>query len=235
MPETNLVGQDLIDLATARLGGYANYPDTTTLMSFLNEGKDEVWAVLKNLNADYFTQISQPTDSTQLNYFGPFSVSIRQYTLPTDFRELTMFTVKDSAFAQTKFTYKKIQDRDFQEAYKAANVDSTLTPTVEYFYTIVGRDQMVLAQFPEFAFAQPELYYTRGILDFEIDDTIDQILLPYVKKIADFAVMKIMLAAQDQDQFEEWRKTWKDSILMIATSAGPRNLADPEYVSDFLG
>lgn len=234
MAEVNLVGQDLLDLVQSRLGGYGNYGDTTTLMSYLNEGKDEVWAVLKSLNTDYFTKISQTTDNTQLNYFANFATSTRQYTLPTDFREMTLFIVTDPAYAQTKFTYKKIQDRDFQDALKSSNVDNTLTPTVEYLYTILGRDQLLLASFPEYPFT-PQIYYTSGLLDFEIDDTIDQILIPYVKKIADFASMKIMLSAQDQDQFEEWRKTWKDSLLMIATSAGPRNLADPEFVADFNG
>src|SRR5579863_587801 len=111
MAETNLTGQDLLDLVTIRLGGYGNSVDTTGAMSYLNEGKDEVWSVLKNLNADYFTKISQATDNTQLNYFPQFSLTSRQYTLPTDFREMTLFIVTDPAYAQTKFTYKKIQDR----------------------------------------------------------------------------------------------------------------------------
>lgn len=235
MAETALTGQDLIDLTSIRLGGYSNFPSPDALMSFLNEAKDEVWGVLKSLNADFFIQSTQTVDNTQVNFFGPLTPNQRMYTLPEDFREMHLFVVLDSAFAQTKFTYKKMTDRDFQEAYKAANVDSTLTPTVEYFYTIIGKDQLLLAQFPETTFSSPQLFYVRNILDFEINDQVDQVVLPFSKKIADYAAMRVMLSAQDQSQFEEWRQVWKDDVLGIATSAGPRNQADPEFVDDFLG
>lgn len=235
MAETALTGQDLIDLTTARLAGYGNYPVTDVIMSFLNEAKDEVWGVLKTLNADYFMQVTQAADNTQLNYFGPMNPSTRLYTLPPDFREIHLFVVLDSAYAQVKFTYKKMTDKDFSDAYKEANVDSTITPTAEYFYTIYGKNNLLLAQFPEITFNQPQLYYVRNILDFEVNDPVDEILLPYSKKIADYAAMRIMLSAQDQEQFEEWRKVWKDDILLIASGAGPRNQSDPEFVDDFLG
>lgn len=235
MPQTSLSGQDLIDLATARLGGYGNYAATDVLMSFLNEAKDEVWAILKNLNADYFIQVSQAVDNSLINYFGPLSSSTRTYTLPADFREMHLFVIGDPAYAQTKFTYKKLTDSDFQEALRSANVDKTLTPTTEYFYTVIGKDQFVMAQYPETTFNLPTLYYVRNLLDFETGDNVDEILLPYSKKIADYAVMRVLLSAQDQEQFEEWRKVWKDDVVMVGTSAGPRNQADAEFVQDFLG
>lgn len=235
MPVTSLTGQDLVDLATDRLGGYGNLPSTSQLLGFLNEAKDEVWAILKSLNTEYFALATQASDPAQLNYFGPMVTNKRQYTLPADFREMNLFLVADPAYAQTKFTFKKLQDRDFQDALKSANVDSSLTPTTEYFYTILGKDQLLLAQYPEVQFNLPVIYYVRNLLDFETGDTLDEILLPYSKKIANYTVMKVLLTAQDQDQFEEWRKSWKDDILLIATSGGPRNQADPEFVMDFLG
>jgi hypothetical protein len=242
-------GQELFDMASFRLAGYSNFPQPAMLMSFLNEAKDEVWSILKNLNADYYIQQTQFTDNTQTNYFGAMSTTVRQYTLPQDFREMHLFVVLDPAYAQVKFIYKHLQDRDFREAYMGANAaenatsstpgvntgDNSATPMIEYLYTIIGHDQLLLAQYPEYAFQFPQIFYVRNMPDFDIDTYLDETVLPFSKKIADYAVMRVLLSAQDQEQFEEWRKVWKDDILMIASSAGPRNQADAEYVDDFLG
>jgi hypothetical protein len=40
-------GTDLADLVNAGLGGYQNAVDQALLYSFLNEGKNEVWMILK--------------------------------------------------------------------------------------------------------------------------------------------------------------------------------------------
>lgn len=231
---TSLTGQDLIDDASRRLMGYANALDEDTLLSFLNEGKDEVWAVLKTLQNDYFETKSQFADNTQVNYFGPMSTTQREYTLPVDLREIHFVEVVTAGFQQAIFTYKDASSEDWRSARRAANVDTTLSPSVEYFYTIIGKNLMEIAQFPETAF-QVVLWYTRNLLDFEVSDPVDEVVLPFTHKIADFAVKKAMLGLQDQEQFNAWRTEWKDDILMIATSAGPRNQANPEFVEDFLG
>jgi len=235
MAETSLTGQDLLDLANARLLGYANAVDTDVLMSYLNEAKDEVWSVLKNLEDEYFVTSTQSTDATKVNYFGPMSTTVREYTLPVDFKEIKFIEILDKGYEQTVFTFKNITDNDFRSARRAASVDSTLTPSVEYFYAIVGKNQFVMAQFPEVAFQKPVLWYTRGILDFELSDQVDEIVLPYTKKIANYAVKRITLGLQDTKLWAAWKEEWKADLMTIASTAAPRNEADPEFVDDFLG
>jgi hypothetical protein len=75
----------------------------------------------------------------------------------------------------------------------------------------------------------------KTIPDFETSDVIADILLPYTKKIADYAVKKASLGLQDASQFAMWVEEWKADIKTVAESAGPRNQADAEFVEDFLG
>ena len=241
----SLTGQDLIDGTNSRLAGYQNAIDSDGLLSFLNEAKDEVWALLKNLHTEYFETSTQNTDSTQLNFFpldqngntlphNTFQTNVRQYTLPSDFREIKFIEETLKGFEQTVYTYQGIDSDNFRTARRSANVDPTLTPTVEYFYTISGKNQFVLAQFPEAPFI-PVIWYVRALPDFQATDTIDQILFPYSKKMQDYAVKKAMLSLQDPAQFQAWQVQWRESLHTLETSASPRNQADPEYVQDFLG
>ena len=240
-----LTGQDLIDGANSRLAGYQNAIDSDGLLSFLNEAKDEVWAALKNLHTENFEQSTQKTDSTQLNFFpldqngnilpgNSLQTNLRQYTLPADFREIKFIEVTLQGYEQTVFTYRPIDSEDFRTARRSANVDPTLSPTVEYFYTISGKNQLVLAQFPEVNFTAT-LWYIRDLIDFTATDTIDQILFPYSKKMETYAVKMAMLSLQDPGQITAWQQQWRESLHTIETSASPRNQADAEYVEDFLG
>lgn len=229
-----LTGQDLLDLATARLGGYGNALDTQTLMSFINEAKDDIWAVLKDLYAEYFVTSTQSSDSSQTNYFGPMSVVSREYNLPSDLEELLFIEVLSSGYEDTRFVRRAMSHPDFQNARREATADQTSTSVSAYLYDIIGKRTFELAQYPEFAF-NITIWYVRLLPDLETGDTLDEIILPYSKKIADYAVQKAMLVLQDVGQFEEYRKQWKDEIVQIATSASPRNISDPQFVQDFLG
>lgn len=232
-------GQDLYDEAERRLLGYGNALDEDTLLSYLNEGKDAVWGVLKSLDQDYFLQTSQYSDNTQNNYFGPLSTTVRQYTLMPDFMEYRGVEVvpgMPSGFEQTVFRYLDIADPDWKSSRRSANVQQGTTARIDYFFTIFAKNQLLFAQFPEVAF-QLQWFYVRKIPDFQLSDStdLDEVILPYTRKIADFAVKKAMLGLQDQDQFQVWRTEWKDDIVEIATGSSPRNEGDPVFVSDFLG
>lgn len=238
-----MVGQDLIDLANDRLAGLSNVVADRTLLSYINEAKDEIWAHLKNLNAEYFMQSTESTDSTQTNYFpkdlsgNPLTTlqtTSRSYLLPSDLREIIMIEVTTKGYEQTVFTYRDINSEDFKTARRSANVDPTLTPTVEYFYAILGKNRFEMAQFPETNFSLT-IWYIRSLPDFEASDNIDEILAPYSKKIADYAVKKAMIGSQDPTQFALWTQEWKADLVTVASSAGPRNQADATYVEDFLG
>lgn len=241
MPVLSLTGQDLVDGANAKLQGYQNAIDPDDLLKYLNEGKDHIWAVLKELEDGYFGQESEWADATQPNYFGPIDPSSREWPLPPDFRNMTAVEVVpglivpgNSGFEQAIFTYKRTNSQEWKAARRSANVDRTLGPTVEYFYTLFGKNKFILAQYPETTL-QLQLFYTRWILDFEMEDTLDEVLLPFSKKLEDFAVKRVMLGVQDQAQFDRWTMEWKESLKTVEASADPRNEADPTFVDDFIG
>ena len=230
-----LKGQNLIDLANARLAGYQNGIDSEALLSFLNEGKDEIWAILKNLNEEYFVTPSQSTDATADFYFAPLDPTVRQYTLPSDLREVKFIEVTTPSYTQLKFTYKDITDDDFRNARRDASTQAdSSTGCNEIYYTILGKNGLVLAQFPPAA-VQLLIWYVRAIPDFETDQAIDEVLYPYTKKIAEYAAKKTMLALQDPGQFSAWVSEWKQDVITVQNSAAGRNSADAVFVDDFWG
>lgn len=228
-------GQDLVDLTVGRLSGYGNAVNPEDVLSAVNEGKDEVWAVLKNLEDEYFVTPSQTSDSTLDTYFASLTTSAREYDLPADFKEIRFIECTTVGYEDLKFTYRKLSDPDFQGARKAATADGvSSTPQSEYLYAIVAKGTFMLANYPEVALSL-KLWYVRGLQDLETDTPLTEIISPYVKKIADFAAKKIMLGLKDPEQFAAWKQEWKDSIMTLTTSASPRNQADAEFVQDFTG
>ena len=301
-----MTGADLLRMINNRLMGYQGVATAAQLLEYANEGQDEVWVVLKTLQMDYFGEISQFLDPSQKNYFGPLIPSLREYTLPSNFRSIRFIEPLQQGYEQVKFHCVDIESPEWQTARRAANVDQSLSPTVEYFFVIYGKDQLLLAVQPE-ATMNVKLYYIRNLndivafstgtattaassadvtligtsyttvqmttmigaefiingLDFgEIDAVnagtqhltlhtaapstqtsqtysisaeLDQLVDPYNEKIADFCVMKILLAAQDQAQFNTWKEAWQKDILALQTSASSRNESDPTFVMDFTG
>lgn len=234
MAVDSMVGQDLINEANARLAGYQNGVDPDALLSFLNEAKDEVWALLKGLNDEYFVTPSQSTDNTRLNYFPTLDPSLRQFTLPGDLREIKFIEVTTASSTEIEFEYRDITDDEFRRARRDASTQSGNNDICKILYTIIGKDQMVLAQFPPAAITLT-LWYVRSLPDFEASDEVDQVLYPYVKKLATYAVKKSMASLQDPSQFAVWVQEWKQDCLTVTNSAAPRNQADPTFVDDFDG
>ena len=235
MAVDKLNGQDIIDMANARLAGYQNGIDADALLSFLNEGKDEIWALLKNLNEEYFVTPSQTTDSTALNYFPTLDPTKRQFTLPEDLREIKFIEVTTSNYTQLKFVYKDITDDEFRDARRDASTQNDASNSCsEIWYTVVGKDQMLLAQFPPAAISLT-IWYVRSLADFETDQDVDEVLYPYSKKIAEYGAKKTMLALQDPGQFSLWISEWKQDVITVQNSAAGRNSADPVFTDDFWG
>lgn len=228
-------GQDLINEANARLAGYQNGVDAGALLSYLNEGKDEVWALLKELNEEYFVTSSQGTDSTLTNYFPTMSTTSRQYTLPCDLREIKFIEVSTPGFTEVIFEYRDITDEEFRNARRdATTLNQLLVGPCTVFYTIVGKDQMLLAQYLP-ANLNITLWYVRSIPDFEADQDVDEVLFPYVKKVATYAAKKAMAGLQDPGQWSVWVAEWKQDCVTLQNSAAERNAADPIFVDDFCG
>jgi hypothetical protein len=240
-----LVGQDLIDGTNSRLAGYQNAIDSDALLSFLNEAKDDVWALLKNLHTEYFETSSQNTDPTQVNFFpldqygnqlagNTLQTNLRQYTLPADLREIKWIEEQAPGFQHISYRYSPIDSEEWRLARQSANIDPSITPNFTMHFTISGANQFVLAEYPQTTL-MPTLWYIRSLMDFQAMDQLDQILFPYSKKMMDYAAKKTMLALQDAQQWENWAAQWREDLHMVETGASPRNQMDAEYVQDFLG
>jgi len=231
MAVDQLNGQDIIDLANARLAGYANAVSQDDLLGFLNEAKDAVWNVLRGLEDEYFVTPSQATQSSESYYFPALSPTVREYNLPTDLREIKFIECTTSGFTGLQFVFRAITDEDFRSLRRAANegtVAITNNPDT-ILYTVVGKKTIVFADFPPAALTLT-IWYVRSIPDFEAADPVDEILFPYSKKIASYAAKAIMLATQDPVQFQMWSSKWREDVIEIAQGADGRNGSDPVFV-----
>lgn len=237
-PLQTITGQDVASLITKSLGGYANAVDQDFLYSALNEGKNEIWMILKELKVNYFAVSSQNTDSNADYYFPQLSQSSRQYTLPIDFSEMRFLEVLDVGYEDIRFEYRPFSSVDYQEARRGSTNEPTGSGSAAsravYYWDIIGKNQLVLAQYPEINF-NLIIWYVRIIPDVDAGDALDEVLYPYVQKIAEYATQKLTLALQDQVLTQEWRDQFKASVVRLAQAAGSRQSANPVFVIDYEG
>lgn len=298
-------GEDLLKMVTDRLLGYANVMNVSAYLDFLNEAKDEVWTQLKTLNQDYFGAISQNTDPTADDYFPTLDPTKREYVLPNDFSAIRFIEPTSAGYESIKFKFCNLESGEFQSSRRSANIDRIQSPASIYWYTIFGKNQFIMALYPEVALAVT-LYYIRHLHDiiafsvgtssvtintkdvtlvgtsytvlqmntmvgqhyivngldfgliaavtqstqhltldvnapstqntktYVVTDEVDEIVEPFIKKVADYAVKKVMLSAQ-ADEWAKWAEEWKKDLLTLTTGAAPRNQADPQFVEDFSG
>lgn len=230
-----LVGQDLINLTNDLLAGYQNAVDSRALLSYLNLAKDDVWSITKTLKEELYQVQSQSTTSTADFYFPSLTPGVRQYTLPSDLNSIDFIECTTAGYTNAKFIYRKPTDPDFRAARMSATTDSTSTSQPnEFLYTIMGKDQFVMADFPPITLTLT-LWYTRSLADFEASDQIAEIMFPFGKKLAEYAAKKAMLGTQDPSQFSLWKAEWRDAVITLMQGEGPRNEADPTFVADFMG
>lgn len=237
MPIPNVNGATLLNLTIAQLGGYGNAFDPNDLISYINEGKDEIWAILKGTREDYFLQSSQSTTANDDNYFAKLSTTSREFTLPKDFHQMRMIEVLDSGYEEVDFEYKPMSSAEFVEERRAST--STSSPTSNrntYLYTIGGKDQLILAQFPEIAF-ELRLWYTRSLPNLTLSggSNLDEIMFPFNNKIALFAAKRAMLPLQDPRMWQAWREEWREAIRSVEATAEQRDATGIKLVQDFVG
>lgn len=239
MPIPTMTGQAIINLVQYNLGGRQNSVSPDQLLSFVNEGKDEVWSVLKQLNANFFITPSQATDNALPTYFPALSVSLREYSLPVDMRDISFIEVTAPTGYET-ITFKRISilHPDFREARQSASAfhaqgnSTPLTGTGVYYYDIVGKNTFVLAQYPEVPFTLV-VWYVKALPDLTTGAVIDEVVFPFSKHIATYAVMKIRLL-KAPDEFSAWKTQWRDEVISMLQGA-ERFSSDPKYVADFEG
>lgn len=233
-----VTGQYLIDLTNDLLGGYQGSVSSRALMSHINEGKDELWAHIKSLKDEYFQVSSQSTTPTGDFYFPQLTTGTRQYTLPADLRSIEYIEVTTPGYTNLTFRYAKMNSEDFRNARQQANTLGgpsldQYNNSQELIYTIMGQDQFVLATYPPVNL-NVTLWYTRGLPDYEMSDTISEILFPYSKKLAEYAANRVLLKS-NPSAFALWKASWRDSLITVTQAAAERNDADATFVQEFWG
>lgn len=231
-----MTGAELLELCNGRLAGYQNAIEPSTLMSYLNSAKDELWSTLKELDKEYFMQVSQNTDSAQTTYFPNLTPASREYTLPSDCRDIEFIECLTPGYETANFVFVEMNSEEFKQLRRAGGISgqtSTVSPFC-FLYTVIGKDQFVLAQYPP-ATLRLRLWYIKALADFEAGDVIDEILTPFSKSLADFGAQKAMLSLQDATQFTLWVSDWKRQIITLTQGAGDRDSSGALFVEDFIG
>lgn len=230
-----LSGQDLIDALRIRLGGLSNAFTVEELMSFVQDGVQETWGVLKSLGHDYFGDSTQTSDSTQEDYGIALTTPVREYPLPANCREVRFIECTTVGFEGRTFEFRDFSSQDFQDARRAASSSITSQVATEvYFYTIFGDNQFILAQFPEAALTI-KLWYIKSLDLITIDGELPSILHPFNLKIVDFALERAQLSARDGDMAMAWKEAWKEDVRMLVLTSGERESTNPIFITDFTG
>lgn len=240
MTVTQVNGQYILDEMKTRLGSLANAYTPDQLVSFANDGVHEVWAVLRSLDLDYFTDSSEDTDSTQDEFFADLTANTREYALPANCREVRFVECITAGFEDRIFGYKKFEDPVFQydrrqaTAMGSGNVGDSGAIIGQYYYTVFGT-QFILAQYPETTL-KLKLWYVKSLNDIsDLAAPLTDILYPYSRKIVDYAVTKAILSSQNQSLAAEWLADWKETIKTLALSAGSRSSTNAIFIADYTG
>lgn len=232
MSEARISGQDLLDALRINLGGLSNAFTTDKQLYFLNLGVSEVWAVIRELELDYFASASQATTPTGDDYFVDLTSAIREYDLPVNCREIRSIECTTSGFAETSFEYRAFDDPDFQAERRAATAIGVTSGGGDYLYTVLG-NQIVFARFPETTL-RVKIWYIRAIDDIDVSG-IPDILFPFNKKIVDYAAKRAVLSSQNLEMTAAWKSEWRDSVRSLALTTGSRDTANAIFISEFTG
>ena len=230
-----ITGQSLVNETFMRLGGLSNVFSTQELLSFVNDGVQEVWAIVRSLDADHTVDTSQTTTSTSDNYFQTLSTSTREYTLPPNAREIRFIECTNAGYENTIFEFRKIDDVDFQNYRREATASGTSQQgrVGKYYYTVSGQ-QLVFAQYPETALVL-KVWYIKAIDNAEIDVQLTTLQPPLDRKIVEFATQRAMLVARQETVSDRWMAAWRDSVKTICLSVVPRNSANAIFIQEFSG
>ncbi|MCI0349003.1 MAG: hypothetical protein L0Z53_06215, partial [Acidobacteriales bacterium] len=160
-----ITGQILIDKCKTRMGGYANAFSSADILEAVNEAKDEVWAILKDLKKNYFVVQSQSTTPGNEDFFDKLSTTVRDYVLPTRFREMRMIECITTGFEHLAFNEMDFASPEFQQERRESSLTGVgVKGASEYMYAIVG-NKFSLAQFPEAASLDLRLWFVEAIPD----------------------------------------------------------------------
>jgi hypothetical protein len=225
--------QQLITSIQTRLGGSANALTSDQFLDFVNEAKDEFWSVLVTCANDYFVQNTTTTVS-QSNTFAALNTTTREYTLPSDYLCARFIEVlSPSGYENTRFVFRDLSHPEFQAQRRDSTASGNSSGALRdvYYYTIVGKNTFMLAAYPEVAFTL-KIWYVRAIADLVLAGTFDETVLPFPKKIVDYAVSRIRFV-KDPGEWAAWKQAWKDDVVTLLEAATPRSSTDAQFAAEF--
>lgn len=231
----NVMTEDELKQAIgAALGGYAGAVSASPdLLDFaIKEAASKVWSLIKGLKENYFVGYSQSVTTTADDYFPVLSTTVREYNLPPDFAEMRYIEVLTSGYEYVRFVYRPMHHVDFQDARRGATQQSSFYSADTYWYDIVGKRTMVLAQYPE-ANMTLRIWYVKELAPILTNGDLSDVFYPFALKMASYAARWILLTLQDIPMSEAWYKQWTNDVQEIAAEASARQSADAEFVQDF--
>lgn len=222
----------------ARLGGRANAFTPSQYTSAINEGMAELWKALVATTDDYFLQ-STTTTASQTNTFAALNTTTREYTLPGDcLRPRFIEVTAPTGYERVQFLYRKIGHPEFttqRNASTAAGPSSSTTALDEfsslYYYTVGGKNTLILAKYPEQAFTL-KIWYVRALPLLAPGGTIDETVAPFTNEITTFATKRLQSIGGDAGKFAVWMEAWKSGITGTVEAAGPRSETNPIYAAE---
>lgn len=212
-----------------RLAGRANAFTPAQYTSAINEALAELWKALVGTTDDYFLQ-STTTTASQTNTFAALSTTVREYTLPGDcLRPRFIEVTAPAGYERVQFLYRKINHPEFitQRNNSTAVGPSSSTTAIDefssvYYYTIGGKNTLVLARYPEVAFTL-KIWYVRALPAFQAGGAVDETVAPFANEITTFAVKRLQSIGQDPGAFAIWSEAWTNGIRNTVQAAGPRS------------
>jgi len=221
----------------ARMGGRANASTPSQYTSAINEGLAEVWKALVAVADDFFLQ-STTTTASQTNTFAALNTTTREYTLPGDcLRPRFIEVLAPTGYERVQFLYRKIHHPEFvtQRNNSTAIGPSSSTSAIDeftsvYFYSIVGKNTLILARYPEVAFTL-KVWYVRALPMLQSGGTIDETVAPFTNDITTFAVKRLQ-SINDPTAFAMWVEAWRNGIIATVQAAGNRSETNANFSAE---
>lgn len=222
----------------ARMAGRANAFTPSQYQSAINEGLAELWKALVATTDDFFLQFTTTT-AGQTNTFAALSTTVREYTLPGDcLRPRFIEVLAPAGYERVQFLYRKIHHPEFitQRNNSTAVGPSSSTAAIDeftsvYYYTIAGKNTLVLARYPEQPFTL-KVWYVRALPILVSGGTLDETVAPFANEITTFATKRLQSIGGDPGAFAVWSEAWRGGIVGTVQAAGPRSETNAQYAAE---
>jgi hypothetical protein len=195
------------------------------LISFLNEGKNEVVKIIRQADENFFETTTSVTISATT---APNKSSI---TLPADFATLRNLSITTAGMESTQFYFMSQSDRRFQDAAIAGG--SFAGGGSAFYYDFVGLSEIILSPGADVEMAC-RMDYIRMIPDMMFPSSYPEGVPPeHYDFIVTWAVCEGLRAQNDARLGDylsklEWQKT------SLINSVNTRQSKEPKFVRGYM-